>query len=38
MNFGHSGTPGFEKDYEDKSGMMGYSYNQFTYPKMCYNA
>jgi hypothetical protein len=35
LNLGHSG----EQDiYDDQSGMMGYSYNDMTTPKMCYNA
>jgi len=37
MNLAHSGLPGLS-EYGDKSGMMGYSYNEDDGPKKCFNA
>jgi hypothetical protein len=35
LNLAHSGTT--EGSYHDKHGMMGYSYNEYFGPKMCFN-
>jgi hypothetical protein len=36
LNLAHSGT--VQGPYFDKHGMMGYSYDEFNSPKMCFNA